>query len=498
MRAENYNEPPIRLTQSGLSELRKTVSCPDYDRSALKPGIVHIGLGNFHRAHQAWYVHRLMQAGKAQEWAIIGAGVRPGDAEMRKKLQSQDFLTTLIELDPDETSAEISGAMVDFLPVEDGNGPLISAMSNPSVRIVSMTVTEGGYYMHPEGGIDLTHPDIAHDIASPETPRTVFGAIVSALKARRTAGYGPFTVMSCDNLQANGAIARRAVVSLARETDADLAQWIDEDGAFPNSMVDCIVPATGPSEVALAHAFGIDDLAPVTHENFRQWVLEDDFCAGRPPLEDAGVVMTHDVHSYEMMKLRILNGGHQLLANVGELLGLVTISESMMNPEIDAFFQRTQLEEIVPYVKPVPDVSADKYLRLVSKRFANVAIRDTNRRVAFDGSSRHPGFLLPSVRDALAEGGSVKGLALAEAFWARMCFGTREDGTHIEANDPNWSALVKSASEAREAPMVWLQQHAIYGDLHTTHFAEEFTDWLGYIWRHGSKAALEMFASSKD
>ncbi|MEM9393314.1 MAG: mannitol dehydrogenase family protein [Pseudomonadota bacterium] len=495
MRADTSQEPLIKLSNQTLRDLPGEVRRPHYDRTSLKPGIVHIGLGNFHRAHQAWYIHRLMQTGQALDWAIIGAGVRPGDAAMRDKLSAQDFLTTLIELDPQNVAAEVTGVMIDFLPVETGNAPLIGAMGDPAIRIVALTVTEGGYYLGTDGGPSMSHADFQHDIAHPDAPCTVFGAIVAALKLRKSGGHAPFTVLSCDNLQGNGAIARQAVVALARATDASLADWIEQNGAFPNSMVDCIVPATGPKEIALARDFGIEDAAPVTHENYRQWVVEDAFCSGRPPLEDVGVTVTPDVHAYEAMKLRILNGGHQLLANVGELLGLQTIADSMSHPKVAAFFYETQNNEITPFVHSVPGTSPADYLVLVAKRFANTAIHDTNRRVAFDGSSRHPGFLLPSVHDALAVNAGVTGLALAEAFWARMCAGTREDGSDIAPNDPNWARLTGAAQAARNDPVIWLRQTALYGDLADTRFAGIFADWLNLIWNAGAEAALDSFSS---
>ncbi|MEO1780139.1 MAG: mannitol dehydrogenase family protein, partial [Pseudomonadota bacterium] len=280
---------PVALRNSNLGSLPADVACPTYDRSTLRPGILHIGLGNFHRAHQAWYLHRLMQAGAAQDWAIIGAGVRGYDAAMRDRLLGQDCLTTLIELDPSGTAVEVIGSMIEYLPIEDGNAPLIAAMRDPAIRIVSLTVTEGGYFVDAAtGGFDVDHADIRYDVAHPKTPRTAFGAIIAALSARRAAGEGPFTLQSCDNLQGNGAILRQTVVSLAAMTDPDLAAWIDAEVSFPNSMVDCIVPATGAQEIARVRSLGIDDAAPVTHENFRQWVIEDDFCAGRPDWDWVG------------------------------------------------------------------------------------------------------------------------------------------------------------------------------------------------------------------
>jgi mannitol 2-dehydrogenase len=487
---------PVPLGNAALADLPAAVLRPRYDRTRLTPGIVHIGLGNFHRAHQAWYLHRLMQEGKAQDWAILGAGVRPQDAATREKLLAQDCLTTLIELDPDGTAAEVTGAMIGFIPIEEGNSPLIAAMADPRIRIVSLTVTEGGYYLDPvTGGFDATHPDIRHDAANPAAPRTAFGAMIAALRRRRDAGHGPFTGQSCDNLQGNGAILRQTIVSLARLSDPELAGWIERHCTFPNSMVDCIVPATGTGEIALARSFGIDDAAPVTHENFRQWVIEDDFCAGRPDWDLVGATFSDRVHDYERMKIRILNGGHQVLANAGELLSRETIADCMADPDIRAFFHKVQREEIVPYVEPVPGMAPGAYAELIERRFSNPSIRDTTRRVAFDGSSRHTGFVHPVLRDALASGGPVEGLALTEALWARMCAGLREDGSTIAANDPGWESLHAAARDAMARPMAWLEQGQIYGDLaQDGQFAAAFEECLSRIWAAGTRAALRAYS----
>lgn len=485
----------MRLSSQTLKDLPDGILVPNYDRAALTPGIVHIGVGNFHRAHQAWYVHRLMQSGKAFDWAIIGAGVRPADAGMREKLLAQDCLSTLIELVPSGRVAEVCGSMIDFLPVEDDNASLIAALSDPAIRIVSMTVTEGGYYVDPATGLlDESHPDILHDAAHPTRPRTAFGAIIAALKLRRDAGLKPFTGQSCDNLQGNGDILRKTVCGLARLSNPSLADWIETNGAFPNSMVDCIVPATGPAELALVKEFGITDAAPVTHENFRQWVIEDAFCDGRPPWEEVGATLTDAVHSYESMKLRILNAGHQLLANSGELLGIETIAGCMAEPRVRDFFAKVLRDEIAPHVTPVPGMSAERYVALIERRFANPEIHDTTRRVAFDGSSRHPGFLLPSLRDGLDAGRAISGLALAEAIWARMCAGQREDGSTIEPNDPNWKVLTDRARAAKETPSDWLAMENVYGDLgENPVFSKAFSDWMTILWRDGLSAALEIY-----
>ena len=488
---------PLRLGRRNLDALPKHILRPAYDREDLSPGIVHIGLGNFHRAHQAWYLHRLMQQGKALDWAIVGAGVMPQDAAMRDKLLAQDCLTTLIELDPSGSSAEIIGSMIDYLPVAPDNAPLIAQMADPAIRIVSLTVTEGGYFHDPATGeFDAAHPDIVHDAANPETPRTAFGAIIAALAKRRAAGLGPFTAQSCDNLQGNGVYLRQTLVSLAKLSDPELARWIEDTVAFPDSMVDCIVPATGPQELERALGFGIDDAAPVTHENFRQWVIEDNFCAGRPDWEAVGATLTDDVHSYEAMKIRVLNAGHQVLANVGELLTLETISATMRDKDVAAFFRKVETDEILPYVSALPGMNPAAYLDLIERRFANPSILDTTRRVAFDGASRHPGFVLPILRDALAADGVVEGLALVEALWARMCAGTREDGGVIEPNDPFWDELTAVAQAARSEPGQWLAQSQYYGDLaENSVFSDAFARWLTKVWNDGSRAALQAYVS---
>ncbi|AOZ68443.1 mannitol dehydrogenase [Rhodobacter xanthinilyticus] len=486
---------PMKLSNATLAALPEGVARPTYDRARLGAGIVHIGLGNFHRAHQAWYLHRLMQQGLAQDWAIIGAGVRPYDEAMRLRLAAQDYLTTLIALDPAGVSAEVVGAMIDYLPVVEGNGPLIARMAAPDIRIVALTVTEGGYYIDPATkGFDATHPDILHDAAHPETPRTAFGAMVAALALRRARGLGPFTGQSCDNLQGNGAILRQTVVSLARLSDPGLADWIAANASFPNSMVDCIVPATGPAELALAARLGIEDAAPVTHETFRQWVIEDDFCAGRPDWDRAGATFSADVHAYEAMKIRILNAGHQVIATPGELMSIETISGCMAHPKIHGLFRKLEIEEIVPHVRAVPGRTPEAYVDLIERRFSNPRILDTTRRVAFDGSARHTGFLHPILRAGLAAGTPIEGLALVEALWARMCAGTREDGSVILPNDPLWADLTARAAAAKADPQAWLAMPQIYGDLaDQPRFAEAFARWLRLIWDRGTEAALDAY-----
>jgi mannitol 2-dehydrogenase len=400
----------------------------------------------------------------------------------------------LIELDPSGKSAEVTGSMIDFVAVSQDNAPLIAQLADAAIRIVSLTVTEGGYYNAADGTFDALHPDMQLDAANPDAPQSAFGAIIAALKRRRASGTGPLTCQSCDNLQGNGDVLRQTVVGLAQLSDPDLAAWIDNKVTFPNAMVDCIAPATGPAERAMVQQFGVDDAVPVTHENFRQWVIEDKFCAGRPNWDKVGVTFTDDVHSYEAMKLRLLNAGHQIIATPGELLSVETIADTMAHPLIAGLFRKIEVTEIVPHVAAVPDMTPLAYVDLIEGRFANAEIRDTTRRVAFDGSARHPGFLHPIIRDALAQDTPIDGLALVEALWARMCAGTREDGSVIAPNDPFWDALGRAATRAKDTPQAWLDQVQFYGTLgESKRFADRFAYWLELVWREGTEAALRCY-----
>jgi mannitol 2-dehydrogenase len=469
---------------------------PAYDRTKLTPGIVHIGLGNFHRAHMAVYLDDLFARGEGHDWAILGAGVREGDARMREALLAQGCLSTVIELDPKGKSARRIGSMIDFLPVEPDNAALIGAMTRPQIRIVSLTVTEGGYFIDPgTGAFDPHHPEIVADAADPR--KTAFGAIIAALKARRAAGIPPFAVMSCDNLPGNGHVTQAAVTGLARLSDPALADWITANVAFPNGMVDRITPATGPRERAMAAAFGLDDPVPVTCEPFRQWVLEDNFPQGRPALEKVGVTLTPHVHAYELMKIRILNGGHATIAYPGGLLDVEYVHEAMAHPLIRGFLDKVETREIIPYIPPVPDTDIAAYYRLIVERFSNPEVADTERRLCLDGSNRQPKFIIPSVRDALAAGGTVEGLALVSALWCRYCFGETDSGAHIPPNDPNWDHLQAQSRAAKTDPGVWLRMKPIYGDLaDNPRFVLAFSTALTALWQQGTAKVLQDYIAS--
>lgn len=481
----------ITLSQSTLPDLPQAVSRPGYDRAALTAGILHVGIGNFHRSHMGWYLDQLFERGDGHDWALIGAGVRPGDAAMRDRMQAQDWLTTVVELDPDGLAARVTGGMIDFVPVDPQ--AVISAMADPAIRIVSLTITEGGYYVDAKtDGFDAAHPDIAHDAAHPDNPKTVFGMMLAALRRRREAGTPPFTIMSCDNLPENGHVCARTVTELAQLSDPALADWLGRHVAFPNSMVDCITPATSDRERALVRdRFGIIDAAPVVCEPFRQWVLEDNFPQGRPPLELVGAEFVEDVSQYELMKLRILNGGHAAIAYPSALLGHHFVHDAMDDPQIEAWLRAMQSREVIPTLTPIPGVDYDDYLELIVRRFANPEIGDTIPRLCLDGSNRQPKFILPTLADALRQDMAIDGLALEVAFWCRYCERTDEAGNDIAPNDDSSDSLRDYAIAARKDPLAFLQNRTVFGSLaDNPRFQEAFARKLRLVQDQGVRAAI--------
>ncbi|MHC8509682.1 MAG: mannitol dehydrogenase family protein [Rhodospirillales bacterium] len=487
----------IPLNKAALEHLPHNVSPPGYDRESLTPGIVHIGVGNFHRAHQAAYMDRLFAGGGGRDWGVIGAGVMPGDAKTRAALLTQDCLTTVVELDAEEHRASVNGAMIGYAPPESAE--IIDILSRPEIRMATLTVTEGGYFINAEtGGFDAGHPDIAHDLQNPERPRTVFGMLLAALMRRREKGVPPFTVVSCDNLPENGAAAHRAVSGLAEGAPNGAAAWIDAEAAFPNSMVDCITPATTGRVRALVESqFGIRDQVPVVCEPFRQWVLEDRFAGARPPLEDVGVEFVDDVALYELMKLRILNGGHALIGYAGALLGLEYAHEAMNNPLIRGFFERVEKQEIIPTLTPIPGVDFHAYLASVSGRFANPGIKDKIERLCLDGSNRQPKFILPTVTDRLAAGQPVDGLALETALWCRYCMDPREDGAAVTLENNMAEMLSARAGQAQTDPAAFLSVTQVFGPLGGNPvFAEAFSRALNSVLEKGAAETLRAHAAA--
>ncbi len=488
-----------KLSLATLGQIAKTASVPAYERAGLSAGIVHFGVGNFHRAHQAIYLDDLFNLGHDHDWAIVGAGVLPSDAAMREKLAGQDFLTTVVEQDNNRSGARVTGAMIDYLAPGDA-AATIARLADPATRIVSLTITEGGYFIDPASGVfDPAHPAIAADAANPAAPKTVFGLILAGLQARRDKGIPPYTVMSCDNIPGNGEVTHAAVSGLARLSDPALADWIDANVAFPNGMVDRITPATGPREIGIvADEYGIDDAWPVFCEEFKQWVLEDHFPLGRPALEKVGVQFVPDVAPYEHMKIRILNGGHAAIAYPAALLDIHFVHEAMEDPDIRAFLAKLEQDEIIPVIPPVPDTDLNEYFALIERRFSNPKIADTIPRLAQDGSNRQPKFILPSTADRLSRGEDVVGLALVSALWCHYLAGTTDSGKPITFNDPNIDRIHAAATAAKGDPYAFLEMKDIFGTVAGSDlFRRRFAAALGSLQTNGTRPTLKRYLEDR-
>lgn len=485
-----------KLSLANLGAISARAAVPVYQRSDLKAGIVHFGIGNFHRAHQAVYLDDLFNTGRDRDWALIGAGVTSYDGAMRDKLRGQDYLTTVVEQDVGKSEARVTGAMIDFLDPGNRAG-IIERIADPTIRIVSMTITEGGYFINPASGhFDPEHPAIVADARNPDDPKTVFGIILAGLRLRRDRGIAPFTVMSCDNIPGNGHVTENAVTGLARlSDDTDFANWIADNVAFPNSMVDRITPATGAREIDHCRdTFGIDDAWPVYCEEFKQWVMEDKFTAGRPALENVGVTFVDDVAPFELMKIRILNGGHAAIAYPGALMDIHFVHETMEEPLIRDFLAKLETTEIISCVPPVPNTDIQDYFKLIVRRFANPKIGDTVARLAQDGSNRQPKFILPSTTDRLAKGEDVQGLALVSALWCRYFEGKSDSGKTIEFNDASAERLQAAAIASRDNPLAFLALKDIFGEVgESGQFQKRFTEALTSLRKNGTRATLQAY-----
>ncbi|MDM7890734.1 mannitol dehydrogenase family protein [Curtobacterium caseinilyticum] len=460
---------PVRLSPETLDEIAASgVAVPTYDRQAVTTGIVHFGVGGFHRAHQAMVVDRLLQQGEARSYGICGVGVLEQDRRMATAMAEQGGLYTLVLKHPDGTrESRVVGSIVEYLLAVDDADAVIEKMAHPDTRIVSLTITEGGYnFDHVTGEFVADEPGVAADLRGDASPRTVFGLVVEALRRRRDRGLAPFTVMSCDNIQGNGHVARQMFTSYARLQDPAFAEWMDEHVSFPNSMVDRITPVTTDEDRAwVRDELGIEDAWPVVAEPFFQWVLEDDHPAGRPPYEQADVQLVADVEPYELMKLRLLNASHQGLCYFGYLSGYRYAHEATQDEAIATFLRRYMDEEATPTLHPVPGIDLDDYKATLIERFRNPEVRDTLARLCAESSDRIPKWLLPVVRENLASGGPVTLSAGIVASWARYAEGTDEDGAPIQVVDRLADRLTATAQRQRDDRLAFLEDRQVFGDL---------------------------------
>jgi mannitol 2-dehydrogenase len=451
-------------------------------------------MGGFHRSHQAMYLDGLMSEGADLDWGICGVGTLDGDRGLADAFRAQDGLYTLAVKAADGSQRlRVIGSIVEYLFAPDDPDAVVERMTDPAVRIVSLTVTEGGYFRDfATGAFDETAEPIRRDAADPAHPRTVFGMLAEALRRRRERGVPPFTVMSCDNIPGNGDVARAAVVGLARLADPELASWIEASVAFPSSMVDRITPRTTEADRAgVEQETGLVDDCPVVCEPFVQWVLEDRFPAGRPAYERVGVQLVADVEPYELMKLRLLNCTHQAMCYVGTLAGYRFAHEAVADPDIATLLRRYMDEEATPTLPPVPGIDLDDYKRTLLERYANVAIADSLARLCAEASDRIPNWLVPVVRERLDRGARVPLAAAVIASWARYCEGVDESGRPIEIVDARRDELVARAARQHDDAVAFLRDPTLFGDLaERPDFVRDYTSALSALHRLGARAAL--------
>jgi mannitol 2-dehydrogenase len=483
------------LNQAALASLPESVARPTYDRSRVTPGIVHFGVGGFHRAHQAMYVDSLMDQGTALDWGIIGVGTMPQDSRMRDALVPQDGLYTLVLKHPDGTlEPRVIGSVVGYHLASDDPEKVLGVLTAPSTRIVSLTITEGGYLFHPSTGeLDSSAPSLQPDLVEGAVPSTPFGYIVEALRRRREAGTAAFTVMSCDNIPGNGDVARRMISTFARLKDDGLGAWIGAEVAFPNCMVDRITPVTTSDDIdSLRERFEVEDRWPVVCEPFTQWVLEDHFTAGRPPFEEVGVQLVPDVEPYELMKLRLLNASHQALCYLGYLAGYRYAHEVCQDPLFVDFLLAYMDREATPTLPEVPGVDLTAYKHQLVERFANPEVRDTLARLCAESSDRIPKWLVPVIRTNLEHDGEVELSALVVAAWARYAEGLDEQGQPIEVVDQLREQLMAAAGRQGQDPLAFLRDERLFGDLaEQDTFTRAYERFLTSLHAHGARGTLE-------
>ena len=482
---------PKRLSRQALTDLPASVARPGFDLAGVRAGIVHLGLGGFHRAHMARYTHDLMnRRPESLEWGIVGVGLMPADERMRESLAPQDTLYTLVERQESDECVTVIGSLADVLYAGQSTAAVLKAIDNPASRIVSLTVTEVGYCLNSATKqLDPAHPLIAHDLAHPEQPRSAIGVIVEAFRRRSALGLPAFTALSCDNIQHNGNVLSRAVLAMARLRDSSLADWIATNARFPNTMVDRITPMTTPENVSyLAERFGIDDRWPVFCEKFTQWVIEDDFVDGRPAWEEVGAQCVPDVTPYEFMKLRLLNASHLAIAGLGRMAGYQYIHESLRDPSLHAYMAALMDRETGPTLLPVPGIDLPSYQAQLLDRFANSQIKDTVDRVNTDGALN---YLVDPIRDRLRASASVELLSLGLAAWMRRVRGEDELGQQLPVIHPQAALLRSRAIEGGTDPRPLLAISSLFGELADhQELIDALRRWLSLLYGEGAKATL--------
>ena len=489
---ENNN----KLNQNNLASIANRIACPTYNRANIKTGIVHVGVGGFHRAHEAFYTDELLQKG-ITDWGICGVALLDFDQKIYNVLKDQDGLYTLIvkELNGD-MNVQVIGSIVEYLYAPENPLAVIEKMANPDTKIITLTITEGGYnFNEATGEFQIENPLIQYDLKNSNTPKTIFGYLTQALKLRKERNLKGCTIQSCDNIQGNGHVTKKMLLSYVEVAEPSLLAWIEENVSFPNSMVDRITPVTTKGDIDILDTeFGLEDQWPVVCEPFKQWVIEDDFIEGRPNWEDVGAQFVKNVAPYEVMKLSLLNAGHSVLGILGALVGYNTIDEVVQDKAIKTFLGSFMDKEVTPVLSGLEGIDLESYKKSLIERFGNINIKDQVSRICSESSAKLPKFLLPTAIKQLEINGPIKHVAFVVAAWTIYSKGLDEKGSEIDIKDAMKNELQEQAIKSIRNPILFLELKAVFGNLiHSEEFVESFSKSYNNIVKYGVKKCVEEF-----
>jgi mannitol 2-dehydrogenase len=495
----------IDLNSTNLQRISGSVEVPSYNRSSLKTGIAHIGIGAFHRSHEAYYTDRVLNDKNANDWGICGIALLENDYDRKifKTLEKQNGLYTLMVTEPDGSlNARIIGSIVGYLFAPDDPGAAIMKLTSPEIKIITLTITEGGYNFNTAtGDFQFTEPSVQWDITHPEKPVTIFGYLTQALKLRQKKCLPGVTIQSCDNIQKNGDTLKRVLLSYINTAEPELISWVERNVTFPNSMVDRITPVTLPevSEIIIKK-FGFTDSWPVVSEPFIQWIVEDNFCQGRPSWEKAGVQFVHDVGPYEKMKIRLLNAGHSILGFLGSIHGCTTVDEAVRIPHIKTFLRDFMDHEATPLLGSVEGINLEDYKETLLQRFGNPFIKDQLSRICSESSAKIPKFLLPTINEHLQGGGPIKRGTLVVAAWCRYLELAGDPEFNLNVQDKAGDILLRTAGESLNSdPLAFLKNKEIFGDLvNSERFVNTYLKIIDVLRKYGIETTIRDLVQIND
>jgi mannitol 2-dehydrogenase len=485
----------IKLNIKNLRKLPKEVIVPAYDRSEIKTGIVHIGVGSFHRAHQACYTDLLLHNPAEKDWGICGIALLDSDRKLIDTLVRQDGLYTLMITQSDGIlSARVIGSIIEYLFAPENPDAVLEKLADPVVKVITLTITEGGYNFNPATGeFQLENPSIQRDLNNPGKPETVFGYITQALKRRRERRINGLTIQSCDNIQHNGDVINKMLLAYVKEAEPGMIDWINKEISFPNSMVDRITPVTTRSDIEkLRSVYGIEDAWPVICEPFSQWVIEDNYSYERPGWDSVKVQFVQDVGPYEKMKIRLLNAGHSLLGFLGSLYGCNTIDEAVNTPLLRSILSEFMDKEVTPCLGKIQGINIEDYKTNLIQRFGNPNIKDQLSRICMGSSDKIPKFLLPTIKEQLERGGPIKRSAMIIAAWCRYLELAGTPGHEYEIQDNMRVILLRNAmSSIGGDPLAFLKTETIFGDLvHSKRFVSNYLPLIKGLRKNGIEKTI--------